>query len=212
MLANLIRKTFQPSEQENGSIDGLSVTATDKSSFSQQASNEFTNPDGLTILSNDNPNEDRLNLLLGIKTPEQSNENSSYGSSTPLSGGQSLVQSPWDDVKVDVTLRTQLGQAPALMLLIADHQGREDDFSSSVQPRQIAICFEVGLNGQVSVVETAGLANGGSGGDAEMQGTDDAGSSTGEIQKQIARVLEVSQDLGILVEWVLRWLQQRAGG
>ncbi|KAK9858982.1 hypothetical protein MYU51_015871 [Penicillium brevicompactum] len=212
LLANLIRKTFQPSEQENGSTDGLSVTATDKSSFSHQASNEFTNPDGLTILSNDNPNEDRLNLLLGIKTPEQSNENSSYGSSTPLSGGQSLVQSPWDDVKVDVTLRTQLGQAPALMLLISDHQGREDDLSAQGRPRQIAICFEVGLNGQVSVVETAGLANGGSGGDAEMQGTDDAGSSTGEIQKQIARVLEVSQDLGILVEWVLRWLQQRAGG
>lgn len=208
----MIRRTFQPSDQENGSSDGFSVTSTDKTSFSNHTSNELTGQDGLTILSNDNPNEDKLNLLLGIKTPEQSNGNSSYGSSTPLSGGQSLAQSPWDDVKVDVTLRTQLGQAPALMLLIADHQGREDDFSSSVQPRQIAICFEVGLNGQISVVETAGLTSGGSGGDAEMQGTDDAGSNTGEIHKQIARVLEVSQDLGILVEWVLRWLQQRTGG
>jgi hypothetical protein len=31
------------------------------------------------------------------------------------------------------------------------------------------------------------------------------------VHKKIARVLEVSQDLGILVEWVLRWLQQRTG-
>lgn len=173
----------------------------------------FAGQEGPIILNNDDPNEDKLNVLLGFNSPEGSKDDSGVDVSTPSSGRHSPRQLSMDDVKVDVTLRTQLGQAPALMLLITDHKRRNEvPASQSVQtPHRITICFEVGLNGQISVFETAGLINGGNGGDAEMQGTDDSSSGAGEIQKQIARVLEVSQDLGILVEWVLRWLQQRAG-
>ncbi|CAG8356445.1 unnamed protein product [Penicillium salamii] len=209
MLANLIRKTFQLPDQEAGKTNGTSAKTP---SPPHHAPNETESLDGLTILNNDDPNEDRLDFLLGLSTAEGSNSNSSHGSTTPFSGRKTLAQSLMDDAKVDVTLRTQLGQAPALMLLITDQKSRDGDSSQVQKPRQIAICFEVGLNGQVSVVETAGLTDRGSGGDAEMQGTDDSGSGAGEIQKQIARVLEVSQNLGILVEWVLRWLQQRTDG
>jgi hypothetical protein len=172
----------------------------------------FAGQDGPIILNNDDPNEDRLNLLLGLSSPEGSKHDSGNDVSSPSGEGQSPSRLSMDDVKVDVTLRTQLGQAPALMLLITDHKRCEDPASQSVQtPRRVTICFEVGLNGQISVFETAGLVNGGNGGDSELQGTDDTTSGAREAQNQIARVLEVSQDLGILVEWVLRWLQQRAG-
>jgi hypothetical protein len=45
-----------------------------------------------------------------------------------------------------------------------------------------------------------------------MHGADDSGSDSElqNVHKKIARVLEISQDIGILVEWVLRWQRQRA--
>lgn len=161
-------------------------------------------------MNNDDPNEGKLDFLLGLGALDGSKGDSSFSAVTTPTGGHS-AQLPMDDVKVDVTLRTQLGQAPALMLLITDHKSPKEVTVSPVQtPRLIAISVEVGLNGQISVLETAGLT---SGRDSEMQGTDDSDSGADEIRKQIPRVLEVSQDLGILVEWVLRWLQQqRAGG
>jgi hypothetical protein len=164
-------------------------------------------------LNNDNPNEERLNLLLGLSSSVNSKNDSGVEISTPSSGGKSPNQVSVDDVKVDVTLRIQLGQAPALMLLITDQRNYESpETARSIQPpRQIAICFEVGLNGQISVVDTAGLLDSEQGVDTEMQGMDNLDPGLQDVQKKIAKVLEVSQDLSILVEWVLRWMQQRAG-
>ncbi|CAG8132042.1 unnamed protein product [Penicillium olsonii] len=212
MLANLIRKTFQVPDQEAGNTNGVSAPTSDTTlPPPHQAANDSASLDGITVLNNDNPNEGRLDFLLGLSTTEGNDPSFSHGSLTPLNGKPSPTQPPMDDVKVDVTLRTQLGQAPALMLLITDQKIPNEETPQVQRPCQIAICVEVGLNGQVSVVETAGLTNCGSGGDSEMQGTDDSGSGAGEIQKQIARVLELSQDLGILVEWILRWLQRTDG-
>jgi hypothetical protein len=164
-------------------------------------------------LNNDDPNEERLNLLLGLSSSDDSKTDSGVEISSP-SGGKSPNQLSVDDVKVDVTLRIQLGQAPALMLLITDQRDyneKRETARSMQTPRQIAICFEVGLNGHISVVDTAGLVEGEKSGDTEMQGMDNLDPGLQDVQKKIARVLEVSQDLSILVEWVLRWMQQRAG-
>jgi hypothetical protein len=212
LLVNLIRKTFQLPEKEQRNTNGASSTNS-KTPLAPSVStlDVFDGQDGPITLNNDDPNEDRLNLLLGLSNLDGSKHDLGVDV-TSVSGGQSPSRLSMDDVKVDVTLRTQLGQAPALMLLITDHNRGGDNAPQSVQtPRRVTICFEVGLNGQISVFETAGLVTGGIGGDSEMQGTDDSASGAEEVQKQIARVLEVSQDLGILVEWVLRWLQQRAG-
>lgn len=213
----MIRKTFQLPEKENSNTDGASSPTPKKPlAPSVHTSDIFADQDGPIILNNDDPNEDRLNALLGLSNPDGSKHESGIDASTPSSEGWSPRRLYMDHVKVDVTLRTQLGQSPALMLLITDHKDyNEHSTSESVEtPRRITICFEVGLNGQISVFETAGLVdggNGGNGGDSEMQDTDDSSSGARDVQKQIARVLEVSQDLGIVVEWVLRWLQQRAG-
>lgn len=209
MLASLIKKTFQIPQSDHNNANGIFTPISTKP-FASSPKIGPDSPNELTILNNDDPNEGKLDFLLGLGASDGSKGDSSCSTVTTPAGGHSAAQLPVDDVKVDVTLRTQLGQAPALMLLITDHKNPKEDTGSQLQtPRLIAISVEVGLNGQISVLETAGLTNGG---DAEMQGTDDSDPAAEEIRKQIPRVLEVSQDLGILVEWVLRWLQQRAGG
>ncbi|KAG0159792.1 hypothetical protein PDIDSM_7318 [Penicillium digitatum] len=120
----------------------------------------FAGHDGPIFLNNSDPNEERLNLLLGLSSSDDGKKDSGVGLSTPSRGGKSPEQLFVDDVKVDVTLRIQLGQAPALMLLITDqrHYNENPETARSIQvQKQITICFEVGLNGQISVVDTAGL-------------------------------------------------------
>lgn len=202
LLANLIRKIIGRSSENkddkpgypNGASIGAAAPANPELSFAGQSD--------IITLSNDDPNEEKLSALLG------------NGISSAFTGG-AFNASPFhseeylDDVKVDVTLRTQIGQAPALMLLVTD--SCNDAEKSGREPVQVSLCFEVGLNGRISVVDVAELnEQSGDGGDTEMQGTE-AGPKLQDMHEKIARVLEISQDLGILVEWVLRWLRQRAG-
>lgn len=158
--------------------------------------------DGLIILSNDDPNQDRLDFLLGdgFDSPADPATNDAHFGDFANKG-----------IMVDITLRTQLGQAPAVMLFITD-PSRATGLTE--HDPLISICFEVGLNGRISVVDSSGLVQDKKddhSGDSEMHGEDDSGSQLQDIHKKIARVLEISQDIGILVEWVLRWQQQRAG-
>lgn len=203
MLANLIRKITGSStkskddkrEPSNGVSVAPSVPASQELSFAGQSD--------IILLSNDDPNEEKLSALLG--------DGFSTAFTTVASNASPFHSEDYlDDVRVDVTLRTQIGQAPALMLLITDSS---NNMQNSVgEPVQVSICFEVGLNGRISIVDVAELrGQNGDGGDTEMQGTDAAGPKLQDMHEKIARVLEISQDLGILVEWVLRWLRQRAG-
>lgn len=202
LLANLIRKITAGStkskddkrEASRGASVGASASASQKLSFAGQSD--------IITLSNDDPNEEKLSALLGDRFSTAFTTIASNAS--PFHGEEYL-----DDVKVDVTLRTQIGQSPALMLLVTDSNNNAE--KAVREPVQVTICVEVGLNGRITVVDVAEL-NGQSvdDGDAEMQGTD-AGPKLQDMHEKIARVLEISQDLGILVEWVLRWLRQRAG-
>ncbi|KAJ5814830.1 hypothetical protein N7474_006607 [Penicillium riverlandense] len=207
LLASLIRTTFRSSKKADEKQK--SSEKRPKSSSPAMEPCIFKGTNGLITLSNDNPNESRLDSLLGKNDADDSEDGSIKREDT---NGVSK-----DDVKVDVTLRTQLGHAPALMLLLTIPGGNDPTSSESTQPvpepQQISICLEVGLNGRISTVDLAGLPDEETtdGGDAEMQGADETGSSAQDMRKKIARVLEISQDLGILVEWVLRWLRERAG-
>lgn len=206
LLARLVRTTFHSLKKTDEKEK--SPTEQPKSSSPALEPSIFRGTNGLINLSNDDPSGSRLDSLLGKNDADDSEDGSIKREDT-----NDISK---DDVKVDVTLRTQLGHAPALMLLLTI-PGEDDPTSSgSTQPmpesRQISICLEVGLDGRISTVEVAGLLDKETdGGDTEMQGANETGSSAQEIRKKIARVLEISQDLGILVEWVLRWLRERAG-
>lgn len=211
LLASLIRKVFHPSakgKKDQTQPSKTKATPTKPPVPAVQEPVFVTGKEGTITWTNDDPNEEMLNSLFGNCSPSQSDATSTAWSFNSSSRSPSHIFN--DDVKVDVTLRTQLGQAPALILLITD-PGKSAE-SCVPEPVQLAICVEVGLNGRISVVDSSGLGadNQQDSGDAEMQGTESPDTQLQEIHKKIARVLEISQDLGILVEWVLRWLRQRA--
>ncbi|KAJ5662327.1 uncharacterized protein N7477_009943 [Penicillium maclennaniae] len=208
LLASLIRKVFHPSAKDQTRLSETKTTSKPQVTAVQEPV-FVTGKEGTIIWTNDDPNEEMLNNLFGDGSSNQSEATSTAWSFRNSSRSPSHIFN--DDVKVDVTLRTQLGQAPALILLITDPG--QSAGGCVLEPVQLAICIEVGLNGRISVVDSSGLGadNHQDGGDAEMQGTESPEESLQEIHKKIARVLEISQDLGILVEWVLRWLRQRAG-
>lgn len=211
LLASLIRKIFHSSAKGKADQPRPSKATPTKPQVPVSQDPIFvTGKEGTITLTNDDPNEEMLNSLFGNgSSSNQSDAASTVWSFNSASKSQSHIFN--DDVKVDVTLRTQLGQAPALILLITDPGKNADNLV--LEPVQLAICVEVGLNGRISVADSSGLGidNQEDGDDAEMQGTESPGTQLQEIHKKIARVLEISQDLGILVEWVLRWQRQRAG-
>lgn len=155
-------------------------------------------------LSNSDLNEDRLNDLLN-----------GFTHSASVDKDQDQI----DDVKVDITLRTQLGQAPIIMVLFpiskAQRQRPDDgslpDSEVDVDVDQVSITFEIGLNGRVSVVDSTGLLRSDgtrAGADpADMGALDDQKQKALELDQRMARVLETSHDIGILIEWILRWLR-----
>lgn len=206
LLASLIRKVFKvPQEKpdKTASVKTFSTKTTPTKSSSVLSSGPdsslFNGSESTITLSNDDPNEEKLNMLLSNGFPTA--DNSGIFSWSNDQDDRLFM----NDVKVDVTLRTQLGQAPALMLLITNPGKNTGSVEKFVRESvQVSLCFEVGLNGRISVVDSSGLnATDSDAGDTEMQGTDDK-PRLQDLHKKIARVLEASQDLGILVEWVLR--------
>ncbi|KAI9368632.1 mediator of RNA polymerase II transcription subunit 1-domain-containing protein [Aspergillus egyptiacus] len=193
-LANLVRSIFPNPAKD------------DESRSSDQARQEDKDTDkpisrNITILSNENPNEKKLNLLLGL---DHADPNDTVRAEEDLKTSD-------DELKVDVTLRTQMGQAPVIMLLFTVDNSITSTLTSTFEDSwsKVSLSFEVGLNGRVSVVDVAGLLdddNPANGPNADAQAT---GEPMRELQSRLSRVLETSQDIGILVEWVRRWVRQR---
>ncbi|KAL3461008.1 mediator of RNA polymerase II transcription subunit 1-domain-containing protein [Aspergillus heterothallicus] len=184
-LSSLIRNTF-PLSSKNNERKKL------EEAHHQASQGKAKRTGGITILSNENPNEKKLNLLLGLHQQEGMKSEEGQLDSEPTVG---------DELKVDVTLRMQLGQAPLIMLLFtAGHHLEPSSADGDFPLIKVSISFEVGLNGQVSVVDVTGLL------DDEDNA---ANASIRELQGKLAQVLETSQDIGVLVEWVLRWVRRR---
>ncbi|KAL5340468.1 mediator of RNA polymerase II transcription subunit 1-domain-containing protein [Aspergillus crustosus] len=193
-LANMIRSTFPVSSSSDDKVSsGDANEPQDIGIFVKKIGN-------ITILSNENPNQKKLDALLG-------------DNSVKAEGGNledELTSN--DELKVDVTLRTQLGQAPVIMLLFP--------LKSSLSPKstdnldsKVSLSFEIGLNGRVSVVDVTGLLDDESsstnGASSDSQSTEKTLEQTLNLQTKLAQVLETSQDIGILVQWVLRWIRQQ---
>lgn len=186
----MIQKIFYtPSRRHDSKQNGQRSTSLDRKH--QAAQSSTTNGKGnVTVLSNQDPNEQKLDALMkGLNVEGVSIDNDA------------------DDVKIDITLRTQLGQAPVIMLLFTIN----DASIGNDYLKTFSISFEVGLNGHIIVVDTSGLWEEPVSGEDRPEGADigDQKDEASEMPKKIARALEVSQDLGILVEWVLRWRRQQ---
>jgi hypothetical protein len=133
--------------------------------------------DHITVLSNNDPDEELLDRLLG-----------SANSDTGLEGERANN----NDVSIDITLRTQVAQPPLIMLLITVPESRTKS-SAGLGLRNVSVDLEIRLNGRVKVTQVSGLSE------------NDAGAD--KVSKRLNRVLEVSEDLGVLVEYVIGQLQ-----
>ncbi|KAE8161539.1 mediator of RNA polymerase II transcription subunit 1-domain-containing protein [Aspergillus tamarii] len=209
-LANMIRNIFSPPSKND---DNRKDTQTD-SPKSPASHLKFTQPGkpkkNVITLSNNDPNEKKLDRLLkGFHNMDRIITDKGKDTSKLNAEG---IDDDADEVKVDVTLRTQLGQAPVVMLLftVNDPPGSVESAKEKTTISKVSVSLEVGLNGHVSVVDMTGLLDHSSSlGDMDVQMTDGQKNEVIELQNKIARVLEVSQDIGTLVEWILRWMQQR---
>lgn len=221
MLASFVRKIFTPSDNKDAKQTSKATKLTDRpdvkdSVFLVSSSGE----NDLIVLSNDDPKEDRLNSLLNgyFHSDSATSYRSVQNGVAKSIDGSSAFLSPNvrnDDIKVDITLRTQIGQPPLIMLLFSvEDEGISPStpFSGQFDVRQISIHFEIGLNGRITVTRAMGLwdedlvENGDS---SDTQVNNEPRPEVQAMQKKLAKVLEASEDLGILVEWVLQWLRQR---
>ena len=201
LLTNLIRKVFNPSTKKGDDKKAEEVAVSKDPVLTKLFPDISTQgvpkeKDGLITLTNENPNETKLNSLLqGLDIGGFSENNAPKSPAID----ESSDPSGEDDVKVDVTLRAPLGQAPIIMLLFTVNEAHSGNSLPpwETESSNISISFEIGLNGRISVLDTAGLVEDESEGDMELR-------------KKISRVLETSQDIGILIEWVLRWKRQHS--
>jgi hypothetical protein len=168
-----------------------------------------TKKNKVIVLSNKDPNEEKLDFLLN-------GTNKSIATAT--GPGKDIAMPPsislrdpvarQEEVKVDVTLRTQLGQSPVIMLLFTVEDPRLASSPAETVLSKVSISLEIGLNGRISVMDMTGLLDDETAADSEKGAQN---SEAYKLQQKIAKVLEISQDIGVLVEWVARWVRQQKG-
>jgi hypothetical protein len=210
LLANLIHKIFSSPQKDDGSKkDAEPATAGTPRKPNASKAIMPTKENKVVFLSNKDPNEQKLDFLLnGINKSNATAPGS--GKDIAMSPAMSLRDhaARQEEVKVDVTLRTQLGQSPVIMLLFTVEDPRLASSPADTVLSKVSISLEIGLNGRISVVDMTGLLDDETPAESEK---DAQNSESYKLQQKIARVLELSQDIGILVEWVARWVRQQKG-
>jgi hypothetical protein len=176
MLATLLQRVF-PRKEIVGRSAHESKGSSKTSVTLSMSGNSTTTTEQVSILSNGDANEDFLNSLLMESTD-------STGTISLHNDSQTGDES---DIQVDITLRTQVGQTPLIILSITLPETRQ----------KASVSFEIRLNGRVNVVQVSGMAGPESLNDQSMA----------KIHKRLNRVLEVSEDLSILVEYVVSQLR-----
>jgi hypothetical protein len=183
-LASLIQKVF-PSEK----VDDRTGTHHSKPRAAAGAnpngfSNLSTQASHITVLSNDDPDEEVLDFLLDAPVDHNVSKDP-WGGTDDRDRFRDVLD---NDIKVDITLRTQIGQAPLLMLLVTV----PDAAAWTSEAPSISIHFEVRLNGHIHVTHVAGLGT----------PADDV-QETQKMHKKLGRALDATEDLSLVVEWVL---------
>ncbi|EEA24053.1 hypothetical protein TMatcc_007131 [Talaromyces marneffei ATCC 18224] len=176
LLVTLMQKVFPHKETVGRSVHESKGSSKTSDTLSMSG-NSTSAADQVSMLSNGDANEDLLNSLLRDSTDGTSTISLHNDSQT---GDES-------DIRVDITLRTQVGQAPLIILSITLPETKQ----------KASVSFEIRLNGRVNVVQVSGLAG------LETQNDQ----SMAKIYKRLNRVLEISEDLSILVEYVVSQLR-----
>ncbi|KAL1886538.1 hypothetical protein Plec18167_000470 [Paecilomyces lecythidis] len=202
LLASLLRNVFSYSGDNKARAADAKTTKTAVSS--DHPSGSLLSGTHVSVLTNHDPTEDKLDALL--KNANVSRAEDKMDTATD-EGPYSSSPNKETEFKVDITLRTQIGQAPMIMLLFpAERETGEGSTLASERSdlRMASLNIEIGLNGRISINQVQGVW-----GDEEAPNGNGLTSEGQELQKKLAKVLETSEDLGVLVEWILRWVRRR---
>ncbi|KMU87509.1 hypothetical protein CIHG_05305 [Coccidioides immitis H538.4] len=197
-ISSLLRRIF--SDSQTASRSDTQRTPGEKSVpqlFQESRPNGY-------FISNVNPTECRLNSLLrsgrnnGFKPPPTA-------ISTP----------PANEVRVDISLRTPMSLPPTVLLVfnINEHnQMRSSDSApllTRIASRQVMIGADIGLNGEINISHISGILPSNA---TDYTSNEKCEDEKRKLRSQIARVLETCEDLGMLVEWVLKWIRKHTDG
>ncbi|KAK2791055.1 hypothetical protein FQN51_002265 [Onygenales sp. PD_10] len=200
LLSSLLQRTFTAPGKDGGTIDKSQTSKDANTSPPKQ-----TTKSGVTYISNISPTVSKLNSMLS-EGPRIGNGHRG-GVSSPHSGLSPPISS-LEDRKIDISLRTPMSASPSIILLFNVPEEKPDGCTAN-NPKTITINVDIGPNGSITVSHVSGLPNPDTTDiSAEMLGDAPMAESKGFNQK-LAKVLQTSEDLGLLVEWVLKWIRKQ---
>ncbi|KAK2747337.1 hypothetical protein FQN57_002235 [Myotisia sp. PD_48] len=106
---------------------------------------------------------------------------------------------PRKERRVNVSLRTAVSSAPSILVMFMMPRDAKEEEKEKTEDNMKwvgSIQVDVGENGTISIPAVGGRLAQGTGKDGETEG----------IREKLARVLETCEDLGLLVEWAIQWI------
>ncbi|OAX80220.1 hypothetical protein ACJ72_05453 [Emergomyces africanus] len=204
LLSSLLQKAFTTPTNKTAGPNKYKSQSTDPMSLCSASPSEASKSD-ITVISNISPAVSKLDSLLSGDFNKWTNHNSSFAapSTPPLTA---------DDRKIDISLRTPISASPSLMLLFNAPSGQPPNSTSLDNPKTITINLDIGLNGNITVSQVAGMWD-----DKSYSGGESSHDNpptteqlrVQELSRTLAKVLRTSEDLGVLVEWVLKWMRKQ---
>ncbi|KAL2381065.1 hypothetical protein BDBG_02215 [Blastomyces gilchristii SLH14081] len=200
LLSSLLDRVF--ANQDNKTV-GSSNKSFPPNPMGSTTSKQTSKPD-VTFITNIKPVVSKLNSMLSSDPKPRNDKRSGFDAQFAVS---SSTPSPSnDDRRVDISLRTPISGPPSLLLLF-NAPNRNPNISME-NPTTITINVDIGLNGNITVSRVAGMCDDRSNSGGGL--TDDApGAGPRDLSRKLARVLQTSEDLGMLVEWVLKWMRKQ---
>jgi hypothetical protein len=151
----------------------------------------------VSVISNISPTTSKLRSLLADETNQH---DGAHANGEPSGSPSSQDLSP--ETKIDISLRMPISSPPSILLL----------FNTREEASIIAINVEIGLNGQINVSNVSGPWDSIDHDSTDSGLTRDPRTESQELRDKLTKVLETCEDLGLLIEWVLRWMRQQKSG
>ncbi|KKZ62905.1 hypothetical protein EMCG_02750 [[Emmonsia] crescens] len=196
LLSSLVQKVFTTPSNKT-------VTPNPMSS----ASSKQTSKSDITFISNISPTVSKLNSMLSGDSKHANDKRS--GLNSPFAAPSITSSSTTDDRKIDISLRTPISTSPSLLLLFNAPNRAPNALMDN--PKTITINVDIGLNGNITVSRVAGMCDDRENNEGREETLGDAPGTeeTRELSRKLATVLQTSEDLGLLVEWVLKWMRKQ---
>ncbi|PGH15295.1 hypothetical protein AJ79_02460 [Helicocarpus griseus UAMH5409] len=199
LLSSLLQRTFtSPSDK---------VGMTDKTRpLTSPSSPKLTSKSDIIFIRNVSPTVSKLDSLLSddykLGSGQWNGDASAFAESSTLPPAIG-------DRKIDISLRTPISASPSLLLLFNAPNETPHETSDTVMenPKTITINVDIGPNGNITVSRVAGVFN--TVNNEERSRDDISATVARELAQKLAKVLQTSEDLGMLVEWVLKWMRKQ---